>query len=78
MGSYEVLLIVGMAGEEEDALFELTPTDTLGDINEIGNDGKKGNDLKIFAFATISAATNNFSSVNKLGQGGFGPVFKVN
>ncbi|MED6112709.1 hypothetical protein PIB30_063973 [Stylosanthes scabra] len=27
-------------------------------------------------FATIIAATNNFSDENKLGQGGFGPVYK--
>ncbi|KAL2324331.1 hypothetical protein Fmac_023389 [Flemingia macrophylla] len=27
-------------------------------------------------FATIVAATNNFSDENKLGQGGFGPVYK--
>ncbi|MCL7041472.1 hypothetical protein MKW94_003796, partial [Papaver nudicaule] len=29
-----------------------------------------------FNFNTIRAATNNFSNVNKLGEGGFGPVYK--
>ncbi|PIN04206.1 Serine/threonine protein kinase [Handroanthus impetiginosus] len=29
-----------------------------------------------FTFAQIAAATNNFSSENKLGEGGFGPVYK--
>ncbi|KAF3633129.1 putative cysteine-rich receptor-like protein kinase 29-like [Capsicum annuum] len=29
-----------------------------------------------YDFSTISAATNNFSNANKLGQGGFGPVYK--
>ncbi|KAK8675387.1 hypothetical protein V6N13_033454 [Hibiscus sabdariffa] len=33
--------------------------------------------LPYFDFSTIAAATNNFSSDNKLGQGGFGPVYKV-
>ncbi|KAK7401328.1 hypothetical protein VNO78_12721 [Psophocarpus tetragonolobus] len=30
----------------------------------------------IFDFSTISNATNNFSPSNKLGEGGFGPVYK--
>ena len=34
-------------------------------------------DLPIFEFSTISKATNHFSQSNKLGQGGFGPVYKV-
>ncbi|KAE8686252.1 Cysteine-rich RLK 29 [Hibiscus syriacus] len=29
-------------------------------------------------FATVRTATNNFSDANKLGQGGFGAVYKVN
>ena len=28
-------------------------------------------------FKTLVKATNNFSQDNKLGQGGFGPVYKV-
>ncbi|KAF7822796.1 G-type lectin S-receptor-like serine/threonine-protein kinase [Senna tora] len=34
-------------------------------------------DLPIFQFSTISNATNQFSESNKLGQGGFGPVYKA-
>lgn len=34
-------------------------------------------DLPHFKLSTISAATNNFSPDNKLGQGGFGSVYKV-
>ncbi|GAY51192.1 hypothetical protein CUMW_132390, partial [Citrus unshiu] len=33
-------------------------------------------DLKIFDFQTIAVATDNFSPANRLGQGGFGPVYK--
>ncbi|KAA3489057.1 cysteine-rich receptor-like protein kinase 25 isoform X1 [Gossypium australe] len=33
-------------------------------------------DLHHFNLATIQAATNNFSRENKLGEGGFGPVYK--
>ncbi|XP_071693811.1 cysteine-rich receptor-like protein kinase 43 [Rutidosis leptorrhynchoides] len=33
-------------------------------------------DQKVFTFETLVAATRNFHPDNKLGQGGFGPVFK--
>ena len=33
--------------------------------------------LQVFSYTTIKAATNNFSSENKLGEGGYGPVYKV-
>lgn len=32
---------------------------------------------RIFDIAVIANATNNFSPDNKLGQGGFGSVYKV-
>jgi len=35
-------------------------------------------ELKIFDLAEIANATENFSKNNKLGEGGFGPVYKVN
>ena len=35
-------------------------------------------DLPIFDFGIIAAGTDNFAAVNKLGDGGFGPVYKVN
>ncbi|KAJ4828230.1 hypothetical protein Tsubulata_013111 [Turnera subulata] len=33
-------------------------------------------DLPLFDLPTIAAATNNFSFSNKIGEGGFGPVYK--
>ncbi|PRQ60393.1 putative protein kinase RLK-Pelle-DLSV family [Rosa chinensis] len=33
-------------------------------------------ELPLFDFTAIADATDNFSSNNKLGQGGFGPVYK--
>ncbi|KAK7405403.1 hypothetical protein VNO78_06672 [Psophocarpus tetragonolobus] len=33
--------------------------------------------LKVFNYTSIITATNGFSSENKLGQGGFGPVYKL-
>ncbi|KAJ6843614.1 G-type lectin S-receptor-like serine/threonine-protein kinase [Iris pallida] len=40
------------------------------------DDRGKDPDLPLFTFGTIAAATESFSDENKLGQGGFGPVYK--
>ncbi|XP_059457404.1 receptor-like serine/threonine-protein kinase SD1-7 isoform X2 [Corylus avellana] len=37
---------------------------------------KKDAELPLFSYESVLAATNNFSGVNKLGEGGFGPVYK--
>lgn len=34
-------------------------------------------ELPMFDFNTITMATDNFSEANKLGQGGFGIVYRV-
>lgn len=34
-------------------------------------------ELPLFDFEKLATATNHFHSNNKLGQGGFGPVYKV-
>ena len=47
------------------------------DANGLQNDGTEGHDLSVFSYASIIAATCNFSKENKLGEGGFGPVYKV-
>ncbi|XP_057463471.1 G-type lectin S-receptor-like serine/threonine-protein kinase B120 isoform X1 [Actinidia eriantha] len=46
--------------------------------NEIGIDRQQhaGQELPLLSFSYVAAATNNFSDKNKLGQGGFGPVYK--
>ncbi|CAA2959946.1 G-type lectin S-receptor-like serine threonine-kinase At4g27290 isoform X2 [Olea europaea subsp. europaea] len=44
------------------------------DINQ--SIGDETLELPLFSFVTISTATNEFSFTNKIGQGGFGPVYK--
>eukprot|EP00261_Vitis_vinifera_P040666 XP_019081909.1 PREDICTED: G-type lectin S-receptor-like serine/threonine-protein kinase CES101 isoform X2 [Vitis vinifera] len=48
--------------------------DTDGSTSE--NTSKKCAELQRFSFSDITVATKNFSSKNKLGEGGFGPVYK--
>uniref|UniRef100_A0A6N2LE14 Protein kinase domain-containing protein n=1 Tax=Salix viminalis TaxID=40686 RepID=A0A6N2LE14_SALVM len=60
----------------EKYLKELLTLDSTNDTPELENDGNKGHNLKVYSAATIMAATNSFSPDNKLGQGGFGPVYK--
>jgi hypothetical protein len=42
----------------------------------LGLDGRNS-ELNIYEFSQVLEATGNFSEENKLGQGGFGPVYKV-
>jgi hypothetical protein len=38
---------------------------------------EKLQELLLYNFEKLATATNNFDLSNKLGQGGFGPVYKV-
>ncbi|KAG1368248.1 putative Cysteine-rich repeat secretory protein 38 [Cocos nucifera] len=46
---------------------------------ESENEDEEINDVKdlLFGLGTLRVATDNFSEMNKLGEGGFGPVYKV-
>ncbi|KAL0393726.1 UNVERIFIED_CONTAM: G-type lectin S-receptor-like serine/threonine-protein kinase [Sesamum latifolium] len=61
----------------EDQFHDLLTLDGYTETYEFGHGGAKNHhDLRLFAFASIQSATNNFSSDHKLGQGGFGSVYK--
>ncbi|KAJ9692388.1 hypothetical protein PVL29_011444 [Vitis rotundifolia] len=65
---------------QQELLFELGAiTKSLtkyGNANKLEKNGKSSNELQLFSFQSIATATNNFSTENKLGEGGFGPVYK--
>ncbi|GKC33334.1 G-type lectin S-receptor-like serine/threonine-protein kinase, partial [Tanacetum coccineum] len=62
--------------KRDKSFLELTASESFKDIHQLETDGGKGNGLLLFSFASIMAATDDFSLENKLGQGGFGPVYK--
>ncbi|KAA8521218.1 hypothetical protein F0562_011945 [Nyssa sinensis] len=72
---------IGLQGDDErrqeKVLREFMTSIEFMAIDELENDGHNGRDLKVFSFVSIMAATNGFSIESKLGEGGFGPVYKV-
>ncbi|KAL4626494.1 hypothetical protein ACB092_05G100200 [Castanea dentata] len=52
------------------------PSTAHDKVKKQNKDGQASHELQIFSFESISVAANNFSTENKLGEGGFGPVYK--
>ena len=65
------MLVFDFGNSSEDTSYELDET------NRLWRGEKREVDLPMFSFASVSASTNNFSIENKLGEGGFGFVYKV-
>ncbi|XP_034678682.1 receptor-like serine/threonine-protein kinase SD1-8 [Vitis riparia] len=66
----EDLLLFDFGNNSEDT------SDELDETNRLWRGEKREVDLPMFSFASVSASTNNFSIENKLGEGGFGSVYK--
>nr|XP_048337568.1 cysteine-rich receptor-like protein kinase 25 [Ziziphus jujuba var. spinosa] len=49
----------------------------LVDTSMLERDDDNNGEVKYFSLSTIRAATKSFSDTNKLGEGGFGPVYKI-
>ncbi|KAF7112204.1 hypothetical protein RHSIM_RhsimUnG0256500 [Rhododendron simsii] len=70
--------LTGEDSGEDLMLFDISTSTGAADCKCSSRTGKKKEvDLPLFSFASVSAATDNFSDENKLGEGGFGPVYKV-
>ncbi|KAF2323353.1 hypothetical protein GH714_034817 [Hevea brasiliensis] len=66
--------------ELEMLLYELgAPTALFGKSRrktKLRREVQKREELQFLSYENVASATNNFSNMNKLGEGGFGPVFK--
>lgn len=63
--------------QRQEFLDQLDTSDTFDDTRGNGTSGgEPRHDIKMFGYGSIMVATDNFSVENKLGEGGFGPVYK--
>ena len=62
-----------MCCEKEGSKSDSTPSAFGGDSQSMDSTM----DSLLFDLKTLRAATNNFSDANKIGEGGFGAVYKV-
>ncbi|KAK6934904.1 Serine-threonine/tyrosine-protein kinase, catalytic domain [Dillenia turbinata] len=61
---------------EEKASQENYLLDLVSGDKDHNSSEHKGTEVKMFSFASIMAATDSFAETNKLGEGGFGPVYR--
>lgn len=74
-----IFILVNFTAEKQRTLQEFEDAITLSDKYNKTSDkiDKTMRQVHFLSFKSIAMATNNFSIENKLGEGGFGPVYKV-
>ncbi|WOH05167.1 hypothetical protein DCAR_0624581 [Daucus carota subsp. sativus] len=71
---FEELMDISSYTDEGQDIYVRMPASELGRLNINENHNL---DLPFVEFRRITRATSNFSDDNKIGEGGFGPVYKV-
>ncbi|KAF5780970.1 putative non-specific serine/threonine protein kinase [Helianthus annuus] len=78
---YGDLVDIRTVPQNGDTLYIRVPHSEIGRPGNENNSENRSSDedfeLPLFGLSVILEATNNFSLNNKLGEGGFGPVYKV-
>ncbi|EEF47799.1 S-locus-specific glycoprotein S6 precursor, putative [Ricinus communis] len=72
------LILRRMRMDKQDEVLGSMPDITSTTATTANGGGHNNAQLVIFRFKSILAATDNFCQENKLGEGGFGPVYKGN
>ena len=73
---YYFVCFIALPDTSAELMFKRMEALTSG--NETASNQVKLKELPLFEFQVLATATDSFSLRNKLGQGGFGPVYKVN
>jgi hypothetical protein len=77
--SYNVFIVFSKPANSNRGQKALLPEVMLSNNREYSDERNMDDlDLPLFDFHVISDATNSFSLANKLGEGGFGTVYRVN
>ncbi|XP_011092718.2 G-type lectin S-receptor-like serine/threonine-protein kinase CES101 [Sesamum indicum] len=81
LGTIVALFVMGKIKKgkilTEDQFDDLLTLDGYTETYELHHAGAKNyHNLRLFSYASLQSATDNFSSDHKLGQGGFGSVYK--
>jgi hypothetical protein len=83
---WQIIIILYQTGDSSSSnnllLFDFdtelhTINDGMNTDKDMKKREKKDAELPLFSYNSVAAATNNFSATNKLGEGGFGPVYMV-
>ncbi|CAA2984330.1 G-type lectin S-receptor-like serine threonine-kinase CES101 isoform X5 [Olea europaea subsp. europaea] len=61
---------------KKEELHELMTLEEYTETHPVESDRGQGHHLTLFTYSSILRATGSFSLTNKLGEGGFGPVYK--